>query len=310
MNPTRAQWESLSICLVAAFLRADRPEERILSVMYPMPPANASPECSKGSVPDRPGYEPCAQRPIPLLSGPGCRVAPGRRGTRRTMKEKLKTLLMAAGLLRVWNRWLGGNRLRTSGGRNQVRIGKSLLTQTRIRVQGRNNIVSIGDGCRLRDLKILVAGDSIRVDIADSCQLRGKIIVEDTGSRVEIGAGTTMENALLSVQEGAGIRIGNDCMFSALVGVRAGDTHSILDASTGQRLNPPRSVAIERHVWLCAGVTVLKGCQIGAGTVVGGFSVVTASLPPEVLAVGSPAKVVRTGISWQRERVAVARGST
>lgn len=230
--------------------------------------------------------------------------SPAGGGPGQTMNERLKTFLAATGLLRIWNRWLGGNRLRTSRGGNRVRIGKSLLTHTRIRVRGKNNVVSIGDGCRLRDLKILVSGDSIRVDVADHCQLRGKIIAEDAGSRVEIGSGTTMENALLSVQEGAGIRIGNDCMFSALVGIRAGDTHSIVDAETGGRLNPPRSVAVERHVWLCAGATVLKGCRIGENAVVGGFSVVTESLPPGVLAVGSPAKVVRTGISWRRERVA------
>ncbi len=220
------------------------------------------------------------------------------------MKEKLKAILMGTGLLRTWNRCLGGNRVHTGGPGNQIRIGKSLLTQTRIRIQGHGNVVSIGNGCRLHDLKILVVGDSLRVEISDNCHVRGKIIAEDVGSRVEIGAGTTIINALLTAHEGTHVRIGNDCMFADLVGVRAGDMHSILDATTGARLNPSRSIDIERHVWLCAGVTVLKGCQIGAGTVVGGFSVVTVSLPPGVLAVGTPAKVIRTGITWQRERIA------
>jgi len=220
------------------------------------------------------------------------------------MKERVKNLLLGTGLVRVWNRRFGGHRARTRGPNCRIRIGKSLLTQTRIRAEGRNNVVAIGDHCRLHDLKIIVVGENLRVDIADNCQLRGKIIVEDAGSFVEIGAGTTMVNALLTAHAGAHVRIGNDGMFADRVGVRAGDTHSILDAATGQRLNPSRSIEIARHVWLCAGVTVLKGCEIGAGTVVGGFSTVTASLPAGVLAVGSPAKVIRTGIDWQRERVA------
>jgi acetyltransferase-like isoleucine patch superfamily enzyme len=226
------------------------------------------------------------------------------------MKEKLKTILMGTGLLRVWNRWLGGNRIRMSGGHNQILIGKSLLIQTRIRIQGQNNTVSIGDGCRLRDLKIHVIGDSLRMEIADNCQIRGKIIVEDRGSTVAIGAGTTIVNALLTAHEGTHVRIGNDCMFSTLVGVRAGDTHSILDANTGQRLNPSQSINIGRHVWLCVGSTVMKGSQIGEGSIVGGFSIVMGSLPAGVLAVGTPAKVIRTNVSWQRERISPLVDST
>ena len=220
------------------------------------------------------------------------------------MKERLKAILMRSGLLGLWNRRLGGNRAAVRGCGNRILIGRSLLTQTRIRIEGRDNLVSIGDGCRLHDLKIIVVGENLRVAIADHCQLRGKILAEDRGSLVEIGAGTTAVNALLTAHEGTQIRVGNDCMFADRVGVRAGDTHSILDAATGARINPSRSIAIGRHVWLCAGATVLKGCEIGDGTVVGGFSTVTASLPAGVLAVGSPAKVVRSGIAWQRERVA------
>jgi serine acetyltransferase len=36
---------------------------------------------------------------------------------------------------------------------------------------------------------------------------------------------------------------------------------------------------------------------------VGGYSIVTDSLPAGVLAVGSPAKVIRQGIIWKRERI-------
>lgn len=220
------------------------------------------------------------------------------------MKEILKSILLETVWLRVWNRCLGGNRVRGGDRHNRIQIGRSLLTRTAIRIAGRNNEVSIGDGCRLHDLKILVAGDSLRVEIADNCRLRGKIKAEDVGSRIEVGAGTTMENAYLGAYEGTSIRIGENCMFSDQVGLRTGDMHSIVENATGARLNPSRSIAIGPGVWLCRGATVLKGCAIGAGTVVGGYSLVTDSLPAGVLAVGSPARIVRRDISWKRERVA------
>ena len=220
------------------------------------------------------------------------------------MKNRLKAILVRSGLLRIWNRHLGGNRTRVFGAGNQIHIGRSLLTQTRIRVEGRNNLVTIGDGCRLHDLKIIVVGENLRVSIAEHCQLRGKIKVEDTGSQISVGAGTTMENGYLGAYEGTSITVGNDCMFSDQVGIRTGDMHSILDSATQDRLNPSDSITIQSRVWLCRGVTVLKGCTIGPDTVVGGYSIVTDSLPAGVLAVGSPAKVIRQGITWKRERVA------
>ncbi len=221
------------------------------------------------------------------------------------MKAMWRVLSENARLLRVWNRWLGGNRRHVAGRNHAVRIGKSRLTRTQIRIRGDGNTVVIGDGCRLHDLKILLIGDSLRVEISDNCQLRGKIKVEDTGSSVIVGAGTTMENGYLGAYEGTHIRIGKDCMFSDQVGVRTGDMHAIVDAEAGARINPAQSITIEPHVWLCRGVTVLKGCSIGKDAVVGGFSMVTSSLPAAVLAVGVPAAVVRENIRWNRERVAV-----
>lgn len=54
-------------------------------------------------------------------------------------------------------------------------------------------------------------------------------------------------------------------------------------------LAPGRAVRIERNVWLGDGVVVLPGVTIGEGCVIGANSVVSHSLPPHVVAVGSPA---------------------
>jgi maltose O-acetyltransferase len=55
----------------------------------------------------------------------------------------------------------------------------------------------------------------------------------------------------------------------------------------------PAPIAIGDDVWLGGGVIVLPGVSIGAGTVVGAGSVVTRDLPPGVVALGNPARVVR-----------------
>ena len=222
------------------------------------------------------------------------------------MKETCKNILAATGLRHIWNRWLGGNQRRIHGQRNRIQAGRALFTRTQIRICGNDNQIRIGDECRLHDLKIIMSGSSLHLDIAPGCRLRGKIKLEDAGSAVSIGPGTTMENGYLGAYEGTRISIGNDCMISDQVGVRTGDMHSLVAADTGARLNPAQDVVIDSHVWLCRGATVMKGCQIGAHSVLGAYSVLTGPLPAGVLAVGAPAKVIRTGISWRRERIALA----
>ena len=52
-------------------------------------------------------------------------------------------------------------------------------------------------------------------------------------------------------------------------------------------------VSIGNNVWLGDGVAVLAGAQIGDGCVIGANSVVTGPIPPQTIAVGAPARVIR-----------------
>ncbi|MBL3530368.1 sugar O-acetyltransferase [Companilactobacillus zhachilii] len=61
--------------------------------------------------------------------------------------------------------------------------------------------------------------------------------------------------------------------------------------SEGYGCNQP--VHIGKNVWLAANVTVLPGVHIGDNSVVGAGSVVTKDIPSNVLAIGTPAKVLR-----------------
>lgn len=52
-------------------------------------------------------------------------------------------------------------------------------------------------------------------------------------------------------------------------------------------------ITIGNDVWISSNVTILPGVEIGDGCVIGAGSVVTKSLPPYSLAVGTPCRVVR-----------------
>lgn len=53
-------------------------------------------------------------------------------------------------------------------------------------------------------------------------------------------------------------------------------------------------VIIEDDVWIGEFVSILPGVTIGKGSVIGTMSVVNKSIPPYSIAVGSPAKVIKT----------------
>lgn len=55
-----------------------------------------------------------------------------------------------------------------------------------------------------------------------------------------------------------------------------------------------QGIVIEKDAWIGAGALVLDGVKVGKGSVVGAGAVVTKDIAPYSLAVGVPAKVVRT----------------
>lgn len=52
-------------------------------------------------------------------------------------------------------------------------------------------------------------------------------------------------------------------------------------------------ITLHDNVWLGGNVTILPGVTIGKNTIVGAGSVVTKSLPENVVAVGNPARIIR-----------------
>lgn len=86
-------------------------------------------------------------------------------------------------------------------------------------------------------------------------------------------------------------------------GVRIGRNVSIRDWNGPHVIVSPSyhnsaPVHIGNRVWLCTGCSIMPGVSIGEGSVIGANSVVTRNIPPHSLAVGSPAKVIKSDIEW------------
>jgi len=114
-------------------------------------------------------------------------------------------------------------------------------------------------------------------------------------------------NAILTIGEYSYINSYSiiDCHYRITIGKRAqigphcyiGDFDHDLNVDVRQSAHRPnKSVAeviIEENVWLGAGVIVLKGVIIGKNSIIAAGSVVISDIPANVLAAGSPARVIK-----------------
>jgi acetyltransferase-like isoleucine patch superfamily enzyme len=113
--------------------------------------------------------------------------------------------------------------------------------------------------------------------------------------RITIGAGTKVgERAFLWAGDTTGrISIGDHCRLAPEVYITASDYGMLPDQNIADQPRNERDVVIGSGVWLGARVFVSAGVTIGDGCVVSAGSVVTRSLPPNSIAAGFPARVVR-----------------
>ena len=153
------------------------------------------------------------------------------------------------------------------------------------------------------------------VELARSARISPEARVNPRSDRIVIG-----ENSI--VAPGAmiqgNVRIGNDSSVQAytiVVGyreeglVRIGSgvriaAHTMIVAANHVFDNPdipihkqgvrPAPITIEDDVWIGGQVFITAGVTIGHGSVISAGSVVTRSIPPRSIAVGCPARVIRT----------------
>ncbi|MDN5583152.1 MULTISPECIES: sugar O-acetyltransferase [unclassified Corynebacterium] len=114
----------------------------------------------------------------------------------------------------------------------------------------------------------------------------------DYGTNVHLGDDVFI-NVDATILDVCPVRIGDHCQIGPgaqfLTPLHPLEDHEL--RATGWEYGAP--ITLGRNVWFGGRVTVCAGVTIGDNVVVGAGSVVTRDLPSDVLAVGTPATVVR-----------------
>ncbi len=150
------------------------------------------------------------------------------------------------------------------------------------------------------------------VEFGDGAHLhRDSIIETGSGGSVSIGAHTHIQPRCQfsaykgSIRIGRGVQIAPYCAFYPYDhGIDPGELIS------KQPIHSKGDIVVDDDAWLGVGVSVLNGARIGKGAVIGAGSVVIGDIPDYAIAVGVPARVVKSrfdlapGAGQESQRVA------
>ena len=112
-------------------------------------------------------------------------------------------------------------------------------------------------------------------------------------AEIEIGDGAQINNNVFLKSEGPGIRIGARALLGSDITVLDSDFHDLHPERRRGGRPAMAHVELGENVFVGDGVRILKGGSVGAHSVIGAGSVVTAPIPAGVVAAGNPARVVR-----------------
>jgi acetyltransferase-like isoleucine patch superfamily enzyme len=173
---------------------------------------------------------------------------------------------------------------------------------------GRN--VTFGHGVVLRHPAKVRLGDDVVVDdlvVLDAKGSSNRGIVVGNGGFLGRGTILSCKNGNITLGDhvnigfnseifsGSDVTVGRYGLFAAYTYL-VGGGHAFEGRGTPviEQARESKGISLGDNVWLGAGALVMDGVRIGDDVVVGAGAVVTSDLPPGSVAVGVPAKVVRT----------------
>lgn len=125
------------------------------------------------------------------------------------------------------------------------------------------------------------------------------------GNHIAIGYNTILRGS-------GGIQIADYCLLGDNV-ILATDGHPLGEVYFNNPIHQP--IHLEPNVWVAAGAIIVGGVTIGENSVIGAGAIVLKDVPPNSVAVGVPAKVIKTLtldsllLMRQKEAIHASRGN-
>jgi len=128
-------------------------------------------------------------------------------------------------------------------------------------------------------------------EIGENCYIEPPLHANWAGKHVHFG-NKVYANFNLTMVDDTNIYVGDNVLFAPNV-ILTTATHPVHPPLRSRQGQYNAEIRIGNNVWLGAGAIVLPGITIGENSVIGAGSIVTKDIPPNVVAVGNPCKVMR-----------------
>jgi acetyltransferase-like isoleucine patch superfamily enzyme len=182
-----------------------------------------------------------------------------------------------------------------------------LIWKSKIKISGKENTITFGKWVNIKNTNITINGNNNTIYFGESFKIYEKcnILIEGDNCIIFLGEKSTLGSGNLFCGEGnTKICIGKNCMLSREVYMNTSDFHSIMDATSQKRINPPQDIFIDDHVWVGFNTTISKGAVLGKNSIVASRSLVSGKeFPSNVILAGIPAKIIKENINWSREKL-------
>ncbi|HIK06827.1 MAG TPA: acyltransferase [Trichormus sp. M33_DOE_039] len=159
------------------------------------------------------------------------------------------------------------------------------------------DIIEVGNGVYIfKGVRIDGKGhENNRIHLENGVILERNVVIGALNKTcINIGQDTFIGSSVCIAGPGS-IKIGKHCLIAAHTGIYA-NNHNFTDTIKPIKYQgiSHQGIVIEDDCWLGHGVKVLDGVTIGKGSVIGAGAVVTKDIPPFSIAVGVPAKVIKS----------------
>lgn len=184
--------------------------------------------------------------------------------------------------------------------KNKIEIKNSKVKKNIIKIEGKNNSIRILANSKIKNSEIILKGENIKLLIKEKVILENsKVEIYGDDNIIEIGKNTSFQGVrITSAEKNNKIIIGDNCLFSYNIDIRNTDSHSIFQNE--KEINLGRIIEIKNRVWVCEGVSILKGVIIESGCIIGAKSLINKNiLEKNVIVAGNPQRIIKRGIVWK-----------
>lgn len=173
-------------------------------------------------------------------------------------------------------------------------VGRRLALEGEIPEISGNGRITLGSD--------VIVGRRNSWDVGFPCSEIAEIVI---GNNTRIGYQNILAAAI-------GIRIGNDVRLASNVCIFDNPSHPIEPSRRSEpfRLDEAAPVSIGNNVWIGMNSFVMRGVTIGDNSVIAAGSIVTRSIPANVLVAGAPARVIRYFSNDGRETYLSSEGES